>query len=97
MQASDMRLNGFLVFPFSCKSGVKGWLVWLLGAGRCNGVRPFFLWGIGILRLFGLALNDFLNAFVLGVTGWRFEKAAVGRLQMQILECHQSRRRADFD
>ena len=42
MQASDMRLNGFLVFPFSCSSGVKGWLVWLLGAGRCNGVRPFF-------------------------------------------------------
>ncbi len=40
--ASGKRLGGFLVFPSSYAPEVKGWLVWLLGGGRCNGVRPFF-------------------------------------------------------
>jgi hypothetical protein len=38
-----MKLDGFLVFPSGCNFEVKGWLVWLLGAGRCNGDRPFFM------------------------------------------------------
>ena len=100
IQASDMRLDGFLVFPFSCSSEVKGWLVWLLGAGRCNGVRPFFIFillGIGVLRLFGLAQDEFLDSFIFDVTGGQFEKAAVGRRQVQILELDQSGRRADFN
>src|SRR5271157_2605953 len=43
--ASVKRLGGFLVFPSSHAAEVKGWLVWLLGGGRCNGVRPFFIPG----------------------------------------------------
>ena len=70
-----MKLSGFLVFPLGDKSEVKGWLVWLLGAGRCNGVRPFFrgLGNIGSFRLLSLPLNDFLYAFVFGVSRWHFE------------------------
>src|SRR5208282_6514174 len=40
--ASGKRLGGFLVFPSSYAPEVKGWLVWLLGGGCCNGIRPFF-------------------------------------------------------
>ena len=94
-QASEMRPIGFLVFPVGCDSGVKGWLVWLLGAGRCNGVRPFFLGCIGLARLFRVAQDDFLYAFVFDVAGWRLEEAGIGRFDAQVLECHQSR--ANFD
>jgi hypothetical protein len=41
--ALGKRPDGFLVFPFGYTPEVKGWLVWLLGGGRCNGVRPFFV------------------------------------------------------
>jgi hypothetical protein len=41
--ASDQRPDGFLVFPAGHTPEVKGWLVWLLGGGHCNGVRPFFV------------------------------------------------------
>jgi len=40
--ASGKRPDGFLVFPPGYTLEVKGWLVWLLGGERCNGVRPFF-------------------------------------------------------
>jgi hypothetical protein len=40
-KASVMRLNGFW-FSHSDNSEVIGWLVWLLEAGRCNGVRLLF-------------------------------------------------------
>jgi hypothetical protein len=39
--ASEKRPDGFLVFPAGHTPEVKGWLVWLLGGGHCNGVRPF--------------------------------------------------------
>jgi hypothetical protein len=57
LQASDMRLGGFLVFPSSCNSEVKGWLVWLLGAGRCNGVRPFFYGDLVELVFWGISVS----------------------------------------
>ena len=54
--ASGKRPDGFLVFPAGHTPEVKGWLVWLLGGGHCNGVRPF----IFVKYAFTLEKGDFL-------------------------------------